>query len=212
MTFLGILTLLRRVLHYASVKSPFNRIPVRRNSSLSVRAARSSSNIFLRRIPTSARAALVPYSQETLSIFKDYSTIPTVTRSPFAALSSFTDNFQSIEDLGPVQEGVFIEESSIPYIPILPHDNDTKFNAHLYDSCKHGSWEVLVRDNGIKQCDRVIGAKDDLDLDNPEEKDSDADVPEVSSGGIEVQKPMETLENIIKTVVKGKGKFKVADS
>ncbi|KAI7760165.1 hypothetical protein LZL87_007458 [Fusarium oxysporum] len=132
----------------------------------------------------------------------EISTIPTVTRSPFAALSSFTDNFQSIEDLGPVQEGVFIEESSIPYIPILPHDNDTKFNAHLYDSCKHGSWEVL----------RVIGAKDDLDLDNPEEKDSDADVPEVSSGGIEVQKPMETLENIIKTVVKGKGKFKVADS
>ncbi|KAK2479524.1 hypothetical protein H9L39_08898 [Fusarium oxysporum f. sp. albedinis] len=41
---------------------------------------------------------------------------------------------------------------------------------------------------------RIIGAKDDLDLDNPEEKDNDADVPEVSSG------------------VKSKSKIKVADS
>ncbi|KAH7255793.1 uncharacterized protein BKA55DRAFT_726092 [Fusarium redolens] len=49
------------------------------------------------------------------------STIPTVVRSPFAALSGFTDDPQSIKDLcSGVRSVVSLEESAIPYIPICP--------------------------------------------------------------------------------------------
>lgn len=72
-------------------------------------------------------------------------------RSPFVALSGFTDDFHSIRELcSTVRDDVFLEESAIPYIPIWPHDTDVEFNAYLHDFFKHGSMDVLVRDNRIK--------------------------------------------------------------
>lgn len=86
---------------------------------------------------------------------------PTHIRSPFAALSGLTDDFQSIHELcSSVRGGVFMEESSIPCIPIWPHDTQVEFNAYLYDFWRHGSMDVLVRDNRIKGGDVWFHLKD----------------------------------------------------
>ncbi|KAJ4309438.1 hypothetical protein N0V84_011507 [Fusarium piperis] len=77
---------------------------------------------------------------------------PPVIRSPFAALSGFTDNFDSIQDLcSTVRDGVFLEESAIPHINIWPCDTNVEFNAYLYDFFRHGSLTVLVRENHIRR-------------------------------------------------------------
>ncbi|EXU96040.1 DEAD/DEAH box helicase [Metarhizium robertsii] len=82
--------------------------------------------------------------------------------SPFAALSGFTDDFQSIHDLcTTVRDGVFLEESGVPYIPIHPNDDARiPWNAYIYDFFKHGDMEALVRDNGIKAGDVWFHLKD----------------------------------------------------
>ena len=86
---------------------------------------------------------------------------PTLIRSPFAALSGFTDDFQSTHELcSTVRGGVFLEESAIPCLPIWPHDTPVEFNAYLYDFFKHGSLEVLIRDNRIKSGDVWFHLKD----------------------------------------------------
>ncbi|KAM0200221.1 hypothetical protein ACHAPI_002645 [Fusarium lateritium] len=158
---------------------------------------------------------------------------PVVVRSPFAALSGFTDDFESIKELcSDVRNGVFLEESAIPYIPIWPHDTGTEFNAYLYDFFKHGSVKVLVRDNGIKQGDvwfhlkdfsltlktiltslkGVVSAEDDYDVDCLDEDDDGLDDTEETLEEVETQKPGETVEKTVKLSAKGKGKVKVADS
>ncbi|KOS20297.1 putative helicase [Escovopsis weberi] len=77
-----------------------------------------------------------------------------VVRSPFVALSGLKDDFKSIHELcETVRSDVFLEESAIPYIPVWPHDSQVELNAYIYDFWKHGSMEVLVRDNGIKRGD-----------------------------------------------------------
>lgn len=80
---------------------------------------------------------------------------PTKLRSPFAALSGFTDEFRSIHDLcTTLREGVFLEESAVPYIPIYPNDTaGVPWNAYIYDFFKHGDLSALVRDNGIRAGD-----------------------------------------------------------
>ncbi|EXK76981.1 hypothetical protein FOQG_18291 [Fusarium oxysporum f. sp. raphani 54005] len=79
---------------------------------------------------------------------------PPVIRSPFAALSGFTDEFDSIKEMcSTVRYGVFLKESAIPYLPIWPNDTSVELNAYLYDFFKHGSLKVLVRDNLIKRSD-----------------------------------------------------------
>ncbi|TIC97855.1 putative helicase [Colletotrichum higginsianum] len=87
---------------------------------------------------------------------------PTVIRSPFAALSGFTDNFNTIHELcETVRAGVFLDESAIPYIPVYPHEtNNVPWNAYIYDFFKHGDLEALVRDNGIKRGDVWFRLKD----------------------------------------------------
>ncbi|OTA76381.1 hypothetical protein M434DRAFT_402525 [Hypoxylon sp. CO27-5] len=86
----------------------------------------------------------------------------TVVRSPFAALSGFTDEFKTIGELcDTVRAGVFLEESAIPYIPIAPHEtNGVPWNAYIYDFFKHGDMSALVRDNGIKGGDVWFHLKD----------------------------------------------------
>ncbi|WQF77030.1 Putative P-loop containing nucleoside triphosphate hydrolase [Colletotrichum destructivum] len=87
---------------------------------------------------------------------------PTAIRSPFSALSGFTDNFNTIHELcDTVRAGVFLDESAIPYIPVYPHEtNNVPWNAYIYDFFKHGDLEALVRDNGIKRGDVWFRLKD----------------------------------------------------
>ena len=82
-------------------------------------------------------------------------------RSPFSALSGFTDEFKSAHELcSALRGGVFLEESAIPCIPIWPHDTDVELNAYLYDFFKHGSMDILVRDNRIKESEVWFYLKD----------------------------------------------------
>ncbi|KAI7914344.1 DEAD/DEAH box helicase [Pyricularia oryzae] len=83
-------------------------------------------------------------------------------RSPFAALSGFTDSFNSIQELcQTVREGVFLEESAVPYIKIYPDDTDgVPWNAYLYDFFMHGDLKALVTGNGIKEGDVWFRLKD----------------------------------------------------
>lgn len=86
---------------------------------------------------------------------------PTKLRSPFAALSGFTDDFKSIQELcETVRSGVFLEESAVPYIRIYPTDTATPWNAYIYDFFKHGDLTALVRDNLIKRGDVWFHLKD----------------------------------------------------
>ncbi len=73
-------------------------------------------------------------------------------RSPFAALSGFDDNFQSIRELcTTVRAGVFLEEQSVPYLAVFPADTDgMPFNAYIYDFFRHGDLSAIIKDNGIK--------------------------------------------------------------
>ncbi|RGP72272.1 dead deah box helicase [Fusarium sporotrichioides] len=50
----------------------FSRIPIKRTPKLAAIAARSSSEIFLRRLPEPAEKLLISHNQDVLSIFKDY--------------------------------------------------------------------------------------------------------------------------------------------
>ncbi|KAM3510492.1 hypothetical protein MY11210_005842 [Beauveria gryllotalpidicola] len=87
---------------------------------------------------------------------------PTKLRSPFAALSGFTDEFDTIHELcATVRSGVFLEESAVPYIRIYPADTGGKpWNAYIYDFFKHGDLKALVRDNHIKRGDVWFHLKD----------------------------------------------------
>ncbi|KJZ77816.1 hypothetical protein HIM_02993 [Hirsutella minnesotensis 3608] len=77
---------------------------------------------------------------------------PTLLRSPFHALSGFSDDFGSVRELcRTIRSGVYLEESAVPYIPIYPFDTPIPWNAYLYDFFKHGSLQALVDANGIKR-------------------------------------------------------------
>ncbi|KAF5666843.1 SKI2 antiviral-like helicase [Fusarium denticulatum] len=162
---------------------------------------------------------------------------PPVIRSPFVALSGFTDEFDSIRELcSTVRDGVFLEESSIPYLPIWPIDTTVELNAYLYDFFKHGSLKVLVRDNLIKRGDVWFHLKDfslvlktivtslkgvinsgggfymeDLDGDDNMSDMSEGD-DETVSKVVEVQKPDEASEEIPQALAKNKVKAEVPDS
>ncbi|KAK8016060.1 DEAD/DEAH box helicase [Apiospora rasikravindrae] len=83
-------------------------------------------------------------------------------RSPFASLSGLTDDFATIGELcGTVRDGVFLDDSGIPYIPVSPHETGgVPWNAYLYDFFKHGDYEALVRANGIRRGDVWFRLKD----------------------------------------------------
>ncbi|KAK3400267.1 hypothetical protein B0T20DRAFT_180864 [Sordaria brevicollis] len=87
---------------------------------------------------------------------------PTIVRSPFCALSGFTDKFDTIHELcDTVRAGVFLEESAVPYIPIAPKETGgVPWNAYLYDFFKHGDMETLKSVNQIKGGDVWYHLKD----------------------------------------------------
>ncbi|KAM0333306.1 hypothetical protein ACHAQA_001967 [Verticillium albo-atrum] len=86
---------------------------------------------------------------------------PTI-RSTFAALSGQTDeSLASVHDLcSTVRAGVFLEESTIPHVPVYPIDSDERLNAYIYDFFKHGDLVALTRDNRIKGGDVWFLLKD----------------------------------------------------
>jgi hypothetical protein len=87
---------------------------------------------------------------------------PTRLRSPFSALSGFTDDFGSIQELCTTAHSeVFLEASSLPFIPIYPHDTGgVPWNSYIYDFFKHGSLDALVDANQIKRGDVWFHLKD----------------------------------------------------
>lgn len=86
----------------------------------------------------------------------------TLVRSPFTALSGFTDHFETVHDLcQTVRDGVFLDESAIPYTPVTEQERGgVPWNAYLYDFFKHGDLQALIRDNGIKGGDVWFHLKD----------------------------------------------------
>ncbi|QGJ02308.1 hypothetical protein CEK26_003752 [Fusarium fujikuroi] len=164
---------------------------------------------------------------------------PPVIRSPFVALSGFTDDFDSIKDLcSTARGGVFLEESSIPYLPIWPINTTVELNAYLYDFFKHGSLKVLVRDNLIKRGDGdvwfhlkdfslvlktivtslkgVIDSGGSFSMGDPDGDDNLSDVSEgdheVVSEVVEVQKPDKASEETAQALAKNKANAEVPDS
>ena len=85
-----------------------------------------------------------------------------VVASSFAALSGADDSFTTIGELcRDVRSGVFLEESTIPHVPLAPDETDgVPWNAYLYDFFKHGDLVALKRDNGIKEGDVWFLLKD----------------------------------------------------
>ncbi|KAK4465798.1 hypothetical protein QBC42DRAFT_167955 [Cladorrhinum samala] len=163
---------------------------------------------------------------------------PTAIRSPFAALSGFTDDFETIKELcDTVRSDVFLEESAIPYIPIAPKEtNGVPWNAYLYDFFKHGDVDAIVRDNGVRrgevwyllkdysfilatittslantlnpsavEGDDIIGDTE-VDEELGGDRGQDDDLEEAAA------KPSAKVKETPVTVLKKKGKKKVADS
>jgi hypothetical protein len=101
----------------------------------------------------------LPLTKQTVSPLRpaDFASItspmsPTISRSPFSALSGHGDEYSTIHELcESVRGGVFLEEKAIPYIRIAPHETGgVPWNAYLLDFFKHGDLGGLKRDNGIK--------------------------------------------------------------
>ncbi len=151
---------------------------------------RSSSIVFLPRLPWEAEQILLEHNKSTLRIFRNYALTfiqqhlqhtpdnilpftnkavgpadawprpsnhlpPPTIRSHFAALSGFTDEFKTIDELcSSVRGGVFLEGSAVPFLPTYPDETaDVPFNAYIYDFFLHGDMEVLKSANGIKSGD-----------------------------------------------------------
>ena len=95
----------------------------------------------------------------TLSAISGVVTPPKI-RSPFSALSGFTDTFGSIHELcSTVRHGVFLEETAVPYVTV-EDPNGAPWNAYAFDFFRHGDLRALVRDNGIHAGDVWFRLKD----------------------------------------------------
>ncbi|RKL08713.1 hypothetical protein BFJ70_g16768 [Fusarium oxysporum] len=162
---------------------------------------------------------------------------PPVIGSPFVALSGFTDEFDSIKELcSTVRDGVFLEEPSIPYLPVWPIDTSVELNAYLYGFFKHGSLKALVRDNLIKRGDVWFHLKDfslvlktivtslkgvfdsggGFYMEDLDDNDNMSDVGEGDDEAIlkaaEIQKPAETSEKVAQALAKNHVNAEVPDS
>ncbi|CAJ2502285.1 Uu.00g096790.m01.CDS01 [Anthostomella pinea] len=113
----------------------FNRIPARVGSKYHPGTLDPAvSNLLLPRLPKGAEDILVSNNNETLR--------------------KYSRRMQSIHDLcSSVRNGVFLEESAVPYIPIWPHDTDTRLNSYIYTFFKSGDYAALTRDHKIKKGD-----------------------------------------------------------
>lgn len=89
----------------------------------------------------------LPFSQVQCGNTEEKSTTGPTARSAFVALSGYTDQFSSIEDLvSSVRLGVLPEGASIPHIPT----EDMDLNGYLVDFYKHSDVNKLQAENGIR--------------------------------------------------------------
>ncbi|PVH99267.1 P-loop containing nucleoside triphosphate hydrolase protein [Periconia macrospinosa] len=80
---------------------------------------------------------------------------PPIVRSPFVALSGYTDDdIDSIHDLcSTVRSGIFLEEAIVPYVGVHNEKSDMPLNAYLYDFYNHGDVKALAVANRIRRGD-----------------------------------------------------------
>ncbi len=76
---------------------------------------------------------------------------PVTIRSPFTALSGFTDNFATAAELcETVRAGVPLEVSVVPGVPLPEAGAECNLNSYLLDFFKTGDAVALTRDNGVR--------------------------------------------------------------
>ena len=89
---------------------------------------------------------------------------PVTIRSPFTALSGFTDaDFATTAELcETVRAGVPLEASVVPGVPLDRDDGIGAggYNSYLYDFFKHGDAAALTRENGIGAAEVWVRLKD----------------------------------------------------
>lgn len=79
---------------------------------------------------------------------------PTKVRSPFIALSGHRDDWKSISELcSTVRNGIWLEQSAIPHIPVSTESDQPLLNAYLYDFIRHGNVQALEHENMIRKGD-----------------------------------------------------------
>jgi hypothetical protein len=70
-------------------------------------------------------------------------------RSPFVALSGHDDHFHSVDELAEtLRTDVVLTTHAVPVVPWIV-SRDHQLDAYVLDFFKHGSLEVVIRDNGI---------------------------------------------------------------
>ncbi|KAL4807595.1 DEAD/DEAH box helicase [Aspergillus unguis] len=79
---------------------------------------------------------------------------PALVTSAFIALSGHRDEWKSISELcSMVRNGVWLEQSVIPHMPLAPEKTAAPLNAYLYDFFKHGNVHALATENMIRRGD-----------------------------------------------------------
>ena len=79
------------------------------------------------------------------------STSPSAIRSPFAALSGWTDDFRSSRELiRSVRGGLYLDSTVIPVLEWVDRsDAALPLNSYLLDFYRHGDLDLLIEENGI---------------------------------------------------------------
>ncbi|KDE02846.1 hypothetical protein MVLG_06636 [Microbotryum lychnidis-dioicae p1A1 Lamole] len=107
------------------------------------------------KLPVSGRQ-IVPTDPSADGLFASklrQSKIPFESRSAFTALSGHGDVYDSIEELsGTVRAGVSLQRNAVPALASAMLDStEHQLDAYAVDFFRHGSLDVLVRDNGISR-------------------------------------------------------------
>jgi len=73
---------------------------------------------------------------------------PVYARSPFVALSGYSDTFTSIPELASTcRDDILLEASGLPYLAV----DGARLNAYIYDFLQHGSLDELVAANHVRK-------------------------------------------------------------
>jgi hypothetical protein len=103
-------------------------------------------------LPLSGRKVLAKESADGAFASKLRQTeLPVESRSLFVALSGWTDVYQSIAELtNTARAGVALQQHAVPALSSPALDSrEHQLDAYAVDFFRHGSLEVLIRDNGI---------------------------------------------------------------
>ncbi|KAF8441900.1 hypothetical protein BGX38DRAFT_1315748 [Terfezia claveryi] len=103
------------------------------------------------------KADILPYSERAFGAKIEVPTPqflkplePVCARSPFVALSGYSDAFTSIPELDSTcRDDILLEASGLPYLAV----DGVRLNAYIYDFLQHGSLNELVVANHIRKGD-----------------------------------------------------------